>query len=94
MNNIDFESELYNQFGQVKDFSCGMRIARYFYEMGRKHQRDGVWHDVREEPKVPSRIVTFTGLAVDAWDYTGTKYCHDVLSIQEGWAYLEDILPT
>ena len=33
--NIDFEQELYKAFGQVKDFTLGMRIARYFYKMGR-----------------------------------------------------------
>ena len=31
---IDFEQELYNRFGQVKDFTLGMRIAKYFYELG------------------------------------------------------------
>ena len=35
MSRIDFEQELYNRFGQVKDFTLGMRIAKYFYEMGR-----------------------------------------------------------
>jgi hypothetical protein len=35
---IDFEQELYNYFGQVKDFTLGMRIAKRFYDMGRKHQ--------------------------------------------------------
>ncbi len=31
---IDFEQELYNHFGQVKDFTLWMRIAKYFYELG------------------------------------------------------------
>lgn len=31
---IDFEQVLYNHFGQVKDFTLGMRIAAYFYELG------------------------------------------------------------
>lgn len=31
---IDFEQELYKAFGQVKDFSLGMRIAKYFFELG------------------------------------------------------------
>ena len=35
---IDFEQELYKAFGQVKDFTLGMRIAKRFYDMGRKHQ--------------------------------------------------------
>lgn len=32
--NIDFEQELYNRFGQIKDFTLGMRIGQYFYELG------------------------------------------------------------
>lgn len=35
---IDFEQELYKYFGQVKDFTLGMRIAKRFYEIGRNHQ--------------------------------------------------------
>ena len=31
---IDFEQELYKAFGQVKDFTLGMRIAKYFFELG------------------------------------------------------------
>ena len=38
---IDFEQELYRYFGQIKDFTLGMRIARHFYEMG--------YHEAREE---------------------------------------------
>ena len=33
---IDFEQELYKAFGQVKDFTLGMRIAKRFYDMGSK----------------------------------------------------------
>lgn len=32
--NIDFEQALYDHFGQVKDFTLGMRIGKYFYELG------------------------------------------------------------
>jgi len=35
-NPIDFEKELYKSFGQVKDFTLGMRIAKRFYDMGKK----------------------------------------------------------
>ena len=35
---IDFEQELYKAFGQVKDFTLGMQIAKWFYDMGRNHQ--------------------------------------------------------
>lgn len=31
---IDFEQELYNRFGMVKDFTLGMRIAQCFYNLG------------------------------------------------------------
>ena len=34
--NLDFEQELYKAFGQVKDFTLGMRIAKHFYELGLK----------------------------------------------------------
>lgn len=37
-NPIDFEKELYKAFGQVKDFTLGMRIAKWFYDMGKQHQ--------------------------------------------------------
>lgn len=35
---LDFEQELYKHFGQVKDFTLGMRIAKYFYELGRSEK--------------------------------------------------------
>ena len=35
---LDFEHELYKAFGQVKDFTLGMRIAKRFYDMGKKNQ--------------------------------------------------------
>ena len=34
---IDFEQELYKAFGQIKDFTLGIAIAKRFYDMGRKH---------------------------------------------------------
>ena len=37
-NPIDFEKELYKAFGQVKDFTLGMRIAKWFYDKGKKSQ--------------------------------------------------------
>ena len=36
---LDFEKELYKAFGQVKDFTLGMCIARHFYELGLKAQK-------------------------------------------------------
>jgi hypothetical protein len=32
--NLDFEQELYKAFGRVNDFTLGMRIAKYFFELG------------------------------------------------------------
>ena len=34
---IDYEKALYKHFGQVKDFTLGMRIAKRFYEIGRNY---------------------------------------------------------
>ena len=34
VSEIDFEKELYKDFGQVKDFTLGMRIAKRFYKKG------------------------------------------------------------
>lgn len=36
---LDFEKELYKAFGQVKDFTLGMCIARHFYELGLKTKK-------------------------------------------------------
>jgi hypothetical protein len=33
---INFEQAVYDAFGQVKDFTLAMRIARYFYEKSEK----------------------------------------------------------
>ena len=37
VSEIDFEQELYKYFGQVKDFTLGMMIAKRFYEIGRNY---------------------------------------------------------
>lgn len=31
---LDFEKELYKAFGQIKDFTLGMHIAKHFFELG------------------------------------------------------------
>jgi len=46
-NPIDFEKELYKSFGQVKDFTLGMRIAKWFYDMG-KNSQEPVSEDLEE----------------------------------------------
>lgn len=45
---IDFEQELYKAFGQVKNFTLGMRIAKWFYSMG-KNSQEPVSEDLIEE---------------------------------------------
>ena len=47
---IDFEQELYKAFGQVKDFTLGMRIAKWFYAMG-KNSPETVSEDLEEASK-------------------------------------------
>lgn len=37
-NPINFELELYKAFGQVKDFTLGMQIAKWFYDIGKNSQ--------------------------------------------------------
>lgn len=44
---IDFEQELYKAFGQVKDFTLGMRIAKWFYDMG-KNSHEPVSEDLED----------------------------------------------
>ena len=44
---IDFEQELYKAFGQVKDLTLGMRIAKWFYDMG-KNSQEHVSEDLGE----------------------------------------------
>ena len=61
---IDFEQELYNRFGQIKDFTLGMRIAEYFYELGEtrmkeqmmKNAAEGIVHYFGETQGVPRSI--------------------------------------
>ena len=47
VSDIDFEQELYKAFGQVKDFTLGMRIAKRFYDMGKK-RRNPVSEDLKK----------------------------------------------
>ena len=40
---IDFEQELYKHFGQIKDFTLGMRIGKYFYNLCKEQMmKDGL----------------------------------------------------
>ena len=44
---IDYEKALYKHFGQVKDFTLGVSIAKYFYQMGTE-QKESVSEDLEE----------------------------------------------
>lgn len=57
---IDFEQELYKAFGQVKDFTLGMRIAKWFYYMGKNSQEpvsDELNEAAEEYKKQMSKVV-------------------------------------
>ena len=45
---IDFEQELYKHFGQVKDFTLGMRIGKYFYALGKQSGSSEIPNDLEE----------------------------------------------
>ena len=65
---IDFEQELYKAFGQVKDFTLGMRIAKWFYDMG-KNSQEPVSKDLDEAAKLcVSDYLCITG--EEDWDDT------------------------
>lgn len=55
---IDFEQELYKAFGQVKDFTLGMRIAKWFYDMG-KNSQEPVSEDLEEA--IDTYLATYFG---------------------------------
>ena len=66
---IDFEQELYKAFGQVKDFTLGMRIAKRFYEIGRNH-KEPISEDLEEAAR------EYAGIPKDSPH--DLKYCvHD-----------------
>lgn len=45
---LDFEQELYNHFGQIKDFTLGIRIGQYFYELGKQSGSSETPNDLKE----------------------------------------------
>ena len=65
MKQIDFEQELYKAFGQVKDFTLGMRIAKYFYEMGNKSQWISVNERLPEEEFDDGYTFVFVRVKID-----------------------------
>lgn len=72
--NIDFEQALYDHFGQIKDFTLGMRIGKYFYELGCRRtaekydeieynrQREEEWasRDLKKEIETQLSIFPYT----------------------------------
>jgi hypothetical protein len=66
VSEIDFEQELYKYFGQVKDFTLGMRIAKRFYEIGRNHQ-EPVSEDLEKAAKQYSFYIPTQCEATETW---------------------------
>ena len=54
---------------------------------------ENIWHELKEKPKVPSRVLASRGLMTETFDYIGTKHSVDTLEAYTRWCYLEDILP-
>lgn len=91
---IDFEQELYKAFGQVKNFTIGMRIARWFYDMGRNSQEPSkVWHDASELPtkKFPILVVDAIGEGM-VCNVDTLAFEHFAEYNNDKWAYLDDLL--
>jgi len=67
---IDFEKELYKAFGQVKDFTLGMRIARHFYEAGAQWKKVKSIVDVcyHLEIRLPEHL-DYNGVRVERKDF-------------------------
>ena len=84
VSDIDFEQELYKAFGQVKDFTLGMRIAKWFYDMGKNNQEP-----VSEELKEASKEWIRPQLDKSYANYGETKMME--LTRFDGYAMLDAI---
>lgn len=69
MAKIDFEQELYKAFGQVKDFTLCMRIAKRFYEMGVNWQKEHLWKDAQGDdlPEIDREVIAI----IQDWNDAG-----------------------
>ena len=54
---------------------------------------NSIWHEPKEKPIIPSRVLASRGLMTETFDYIGTKHSVDTLEAYTRWCYLEDILP-
>ena len=70
ITDINFEQELYKAFGQVKDFTLGMQIAKRFYEMGKQHQ-EPVSEDLEEA--IDTYLATYFGGEKEKQDWPFLK---------------------
>ena len=84
VSDIDFEQELYKAFGQVKDFTLGMRIAKWFYDMGKNNQEP-----VSEELEEASKEWIRSQLDKSYANYGETKMME--LTHFDGYAMLDAI---
>lgn len=85
---MDFEQELYNRFGMVKDFTLGMRIAQCFYDLGCRRTAEMYdeieYNRQRAEGKYVD-LVTAAEMAVGA-KMDGTRHA-DSVTIRRFVAY-------
>ena len=63
------------------------------FEEGVCFALNNIWHEPKEKPQVPSRVLVSRGIMTETFDYTGTKHSVDTLETYTRWCYLEDILP-
>lgn len=70
---IDIEHELYKVFGQVKDFTLGMKIARHFYNLGA--QQETASNDLKEA----AENYSFVKRGIDSQGEAYTDYNIDKL---------------
>ena len=62
---LDFEQELYKAFGQVADFTLGMRIAKHFFELGHQASNPLTWEDIKTIDKLLNQCVDYSKLSLD-----------------------------
>ena len=53
---LDFEQELYKSFGQVQDFTLGMRIAKHFFELGLRASNPLTWEDIKTIQNISGEV--------------------------------------
>ena len=92
---IDFEKELYKAFGQIKDFTLGMRISKWFYDMGKNSQEptSEVWHDMSESVENGRNIIIIdpAGFYGAVLRKGGSQLKNHNKERYVKWAYIDDL---